>query len=61
MRACASAGLQVGLYEPKFDDPAQAIVAHQTPDPGATLAKGSPVDLAIDPATATTATTTRDD
>ena len=27
-------GLQVGLYEPKFDDPATAIVAHQTPDPG---------------------------
>jgi beta-lactam-binding protein with PASTA domain len=50
-------GLQVGLYEPKFDDPAQAIVAHQTPDPGTSLASGSPVDLAIDPQTATTATT----
>jgi beta-lactam-binding protein with PASTA domain len=51
-------GLQVGLYEPKFDDPGRAIVAHQTPDPGTSLATGSPVDLAIDPATATTATTT---
>jgi beta-lactam-binding protein with PASTA domain len=47
-------GLQVGLYEPKFDDPTTAIVSHQTPDPGATLSKGSPVDLAIDPETAST-------
>jgi beta-lactam-binding protein with PASTA domain len=51
-------GLQVGLYEPKFDDPATAIVAHQTPDPGSLTAKGSGVDLAIDPATATAASTT---
>ena len=52
-----SKGLQVGLYEPKFDDPGKAIVAQQTPVSGAQAAKGSGVDLAIDPATATTATT----
>ncbi len=51
-------GLQVGRADPPFDDPAKAIVDHQTPDPGASVAKGTGVDITIDPATATTATTT---
>ncbi|MDX6628344.1 MAG: hypothetical protein QOH00_590 [Gaiellales bacterium] len=52
-----SKGLQIGLYEPKPDDPSKAIVAGQTPESGAKAAKGSGVDLAIDPATATAPTT----
>ena len=51
-------GLQVGRADPPFDDPATAIVDHQTPDPGSEVAKGTGVDITIDPATATTATTT---
>ena len=59
MTRLRSKGLQVGLYEPKFDDPAGRSWRSQTPDPGPRRAKGSGVDLAIDPATATTATTPR--
>ena len=48
------AGLQVGQFAPPFDDPAKAIVSHQVPEAGAETAKGSGVDLSINPDTAKT-------
>ena len=55
------AGLELGRIDPQFDDAAKAIVNHQAPDPGEKLNKGESVDLALNPETASTATTAATD